>query len=205
MYIYVQSLVRVKHHHWFQSRWQLPSTERRFAVAVPTANFLLFLYLFFFPLTVFYYSRKACDVSADSSYIRAQVGPNIKLPAWYLLDAISKNVPVPYAGLFAAVVADLFLDSYYQVDLITRSKMEEMLMTWRDGGQHGREVFGVVPQVAIERTIWQSSSTSRAPVSRYFGIVIVSLTLDDRHLDLILRLELLLPKFLKIRFLLTLK
>ena len=45
--------------------------------------------------------------------------------------------------------------------------MEEMLLTWRDGGQHGREVFGVVPQVAIERAIWQSSSTPRAPVSLY--------------------------------------
>jgi hypothetical protein len=97
-----------------------------------------------------------------------QVGPSIKLPAWYLLDAISKNVPVPYAGLFAPVVADLFLDSYYQVDLSTRSKMEEMLLTWRDGGQQGREVFGVVPQVAIERAIWQSSSTTRPPVSLSF-------------------------------------
>jgi pre-mRNA cleavage complex 2 protein Pcf11 len=86
-----------------------------------------------------------------------------------LLDAISKNVPVPYAGLFAPMVAELFLDSYYQVDLSTRSKMEEMLMTWRDGGQHGREVFGVVPQVAIERAIWQSSSSRRAPVSPHLN------------------------------------
>ncbi|KAF8592392.1 hypothetical protein K439DRAFT_1503404 [Ramaria rubella] len=103
-------------------------------------------------------------VQCLEAHIR-RVGPNIKLPAWYLLDAISKNVPVPYAGLFAPLVAELFLDSYYQVDPSTRSKMEEMLLTWRDGGQHGREVFGVVPQVALERAIWQSirpSSVSRS-------------------------------------------
>ncbi|KAF8525345.1 hypothetical protein JB92DRAFT_2877529 [Gautieria morchelliformis] len=112
------------------------------------------------------YSRmSSVVVQCLEAHIR-RVGPNIKLPAWYLLDAISKNVPVPYAGLFAPMVAELFLDSYYQVDLSTRSKMEEMLMTWRDGGQHGREVFGVVPQVAIERAIWQSSSSSRAAIPR---------------------------------------
>ncbi|KAF8528963.1 hypothetical protein BU17DRAFT_80117 [Hysterangium stoloniferum] len=98
-------------------------------------------------------------VQCVEAHIR-RVGPNIKLPAWYLLDAISKNVPVPYASLFAPIVADLFFDSYYQVDPMTRSKMEEMLLTWRDGGQHGREVFGVAARVAIEHVIWPSSSSS---------------------------------------------
>lgn len=61
-------------------------------------------------------------------------------------------------------MADLFLESYYQVDPPTRGKMEEMLLTWRDGGQHGREVFGIVPQVAIERAIWQSGGTQAPSV-----------------------------------------
>lgn len=100
--------------------------------------------------------------------------PNIKLPAWYLLDAISKNVPIPYAGAFAPLVADLFLESYYQVDPPTRGKMEEMLLTWRDGGQHGREVFGVVPQVAIERAIWQSGGALAKPVCyKYSGRLLI--------------------------------
>lgn len=83
----------------------------------------------------------------------------MKLPAFYLLDAISKNVFDPYARLFTPVVVRLFLDTYEQVDQSTRSKMEEMLLTWRTGAPNGRELFGVVPQVAIERHIWGADST----------------------------------------------
>src|ERR1700722_6314607 len=78
----------------------------------------------------------------------------MKLPAFYLLDAISKNVFEPYASHFAAIVIPLFLETYDQVDQSTRSKMEEMLLTWRTGSPTGKELFGVVPQVAIERGIW---------------------------------------------------
>lgn len=83
--------------------------------------------------------------------------------------------------------------------------MEEMLLTWRDGGQHGREVFGVVPQVAIERAIWQSSSTPRAPVSLYFLTVSHSLPTHRRCLDQPQRLDPLPPKSPKLRFSLILK
>ena len=51
----------------------------------------------------------------------------MKLPAFYVLDAISKNVFDPYAAKFSAFVVALFLDTYSQVDQTTRSKMEEML------------------------------------------------------------------------------
>jgi pre-mRNA cleavage complex 2 protein Pcf11 len=81
----------------------------------------------------------------------------MKLPAFYLVDALSKNVFDPYAGLFASIVAPLFLETYQQVDQQTRSKMEEMLLTWRTGAPNGRELFGVGPQVAIERGIWPSN------------------------------------------------
>ena len=53
----------------------------------------------------------------------------------------------------------LFLDTYEQVDQSTRSKMEEMLLTWRTGAPTGRELFGPIPQVAIERQIWGGEST----------------------------------------------
>ncbi|KAG6869287.1 hypothetical protein C0993_000040 [Termitomyces sp. T159_Od127] len=78
----------------------------------------------------------------------------MKLPGFYLLDAISKNVYEPYARHFATFVIPLFLETYGQVDEATRSKMEEMLLTWRSGSPHGKELFGVPPQVAIERGVW---------------------------------------------------
>ncbi|THH14893.1 hypothetical protein EW146_g5507 [Bondarzewia mesenterica] len=84
----------------------------------------------------------------------------MKLPAFYLLDAISKNVYDPYARYFASVVSSLFLEAYGLVEPAVRSKMEEMLLTWRTGAPNGRELFGVGPQVAIERGIWGSGSGS---------------------------------------------
>lgn len=90
----------------------------------------------------------------------------MKLPAFYLLDAISKNVFDPYARQFTPLVVRLFLDTYEQVDQNTRSKMEEMLLTWRTGAPTGRELFGVVPQVAIERHIWGGEATQSAAVRR---------------------------------------
>ena len=93
----------------------------------------------------------------------------MKLPAFYLLDAISKNVFEPYGRLFAAVVAGLFKDTYDVVDQPTRSKMEEMLLTWRTGAPTGRELFGVVPQIAIEGHVWagnHNQSSVRAIPSR---------------------------------------
>ncbi|KAK2466292.1 hypothetical protein APHAL10511_001934 [Amanita phalloides] len=78
----------------------------------------------------------------------------MKLPAFYLLDAISKNVFEPYARHFASFVIPLFLETYGQVDEITRNKMEEMLLTWRTGSPAGKELFGVPPQIAIERGVW---------------------------------------------------
>jgi pre-mRNA cleavage complex 2 protein Pcf11 len=78
----------------------------------------------------------------------------MKLPAFYLLDAISKNVYEPYARVFASIVIPLFLDTYRTVDEGTRSKMDEMFLTWRTGAPNGKELFGLGPQMAIERGIW---------------------------------------------------
>ena len=89
-----------------------------------------------------------------------QVPPWMKLPAFYLLDAIAKNVFNPYAEKFARFVVPLFLETYDQVDGPTRSKMEEMLQTWKRGAPNGRELFGLAPQVAIERSIWGSAPTA---------------------------------------------
>jgi len=88
----------------------------------------------------------------------------MKLPAFYLLDAISKNVFDPYARHFAPFVIPLFLEAYQQVDQQTRSKMEEMLITWRTGSPTGKELFGVITQLSIERGIWGGDSASLVDV-----------------------------------------
>jgi pre-mRNA cleavage complex 2 protein Pcf11 len=36
--------------------------------------------------------------------------------------------------------------------------MEEMLLTWCTGGANGKELFGIVPQVTIERGAWGGDS-----------------------------------------------
>jgi hypothetical protein len=92
----------------------------------------------------------------------------MKLPGFYLLDAISKNVFDPYARHFAPFVIPLFLDTYRQVDQVTRSKMEEMLLTWRTGAPNGKELFGVITQLTIERGVWGGDTTSSVEVSRSF-------------------------------------
>lgn len=84
----------------------------------------------------------------------------MKLSAFYVLDAISKNVFDPYAAKFSAFVVPLFLETFGQVDPPTRSKMEEMLVTWRSGAPSGKELFGVATQVSLERQIWGSDSSS---------------------------------------------
>ncbi|THH02751.1 hypothetical protein EW026_g162 [Hermanssonia centrifuga] len=111
------------------------------------------------------YTRYASTViHCIESHIRR--APNhAKLPAFYLLDAISKNVFEPYARLFIPVVARLFIDTYELVDQNTRSKMEEMLLTWRTAAPNGRELFGVVTQLAIERHIWGGESTQSGSMS----------------------------------------
>lgn len=101
------------------------------------------------------------DIVAEclQAHIR-RVPPWMKLPAFYVLDAISKNVFVPYASRFSAFVPQLFLETHKQVDVSTKSKMEEMLVTWRSGAPNGKELFGVAAQVTLERAIWGNDSSS---------------------------------------------
>ncbi|KAJ7129554.1 hypothetical protein C8R44DRAFT_777064 [Mycena epipterygia] len=93
----------------------------------------------------------------------------MKLPAFYLLDAISKNVYEPYARHFSAFVVPLFLETYGQVDESTRSKMEEMLITWRTGSPTNKELFGVAAQSAIERGVWGDGGSSSNTNNFYSG------------------------------------
>ncbi|KAF5344131.1 hypothetical protein D9758_008861 [Tetrapyrgos nigripes] len=89
-----------------------------------------------------------------------RIPPWMKLPSFYLLDMISKNIYEPYARLFAAFVIPLFIETYQQVDEATRSKMVELVLTWRTGSPSGKELFGVPAQIQIERSIWGEGSNS---------------------------------------------
>lgn len=111
----------------------------------------------------------------------------MKLPAFYLIDALSKNVFDPYAGHFASIVVPLFLETYQQVDQQTRGKMEEMLLTWRTGAPNGRELFGVGPQVSIERGIWPSNPAHG--VSACFFTLMFDNLMNSSHLILPMRLS----------------
>ncbi|KAJ7498808.1 hypothetical protein FB451DRAFT_1016289 [Mycena latifolia] len=109
----------------------------------------------------------------------------MKLPAFYLLDAISKNVFEPYARHFAAFVVPLFLETYTQVDEATRSKMEEMLITWRSGSPANKELFGVAAQIAIERGVWgdgaSSTNVRRMPFSPTQVLTELEFTLNQKE------------------------
>ncbi|KAF9646023.1 hypothetical protein BDM02DRAFT_3189210 [Thelephora ganbajun] len=110
-------------------------------------------------------------VQCIENHIR-RIPPPFKLTAFYLLDAISKNLYEPYARHFGPIVVPLFLDTYSQVDESTKAKMIEMLATWRAGAPNGRELFGAVPQLAIEQEVFgtgTSSDTTRVTSAQVLG------------------------------------
>lgn len=78
----------------------------------------------------------------------------MKLPSFYLLDAIAKNVYDVYASIFSRIVVPLFMDTYFQVDPNTRIKMEEMLLTWRTAGPEYTELFGPDNQFQLQTAVW---------------------------------------------------
>ena len=78
----------------------------------------------------------------------------MKLPSFYLLDAIAKNVYDVYAPVFSRIVVPLFMDTYFQVDSNTRIKMEEMLLTWRTAGPEYTELFGSDNQFQLQTAVW---------------------------------------------------
>ncbi|KAK7470544.1 mRNA 3' end processing factor [Stygiomarasmius scandens] len=113
-----------------------------------------------------------------------RVPPWMKLPSFYLLDMISKNIFEPYARLFSTFVIPLFLETYQQVDEATRSKMVELVLTWRTGSPTGKELFGVPAQVQIERSIWGETSSSPASTSQSNGFITKSQVLSELEFTL---------------------
>ena len=108
-----------------------------------------------------------------------QIPPPIKLTAFYLLDAISKNLYEPYARHFGPIVVPLFLDTYSQVDESTKAKMIEMLATWRAGAPNGGELFGAVPQLAIEQEVFGTGAFSVRSFGDRLAALLVTLGIQD--------------------------
>ncbi|CZS88697.1 related to PCF11 component of pre-mRNA 3`-end processing factor CF I [Rhynchosporium agropyri] len=85
-----------------------------------------------------------------------QVAPTKKLPAFYVLDSIVKNVGTPYTLFFGRDLFSVFMDSYARVDNNTRSKMVEMLRTWKEpvpGSMDTRPVFSAEVTRPIENAL----------------------------------------------------
>ncbi|KAH6717855.1 hypothetical protein BKA61DRAFT_293186 [Leptodontidium sp. MPI-SDFR-AT-0119] len=85
-----------------------------------------------------------------------QVAPPKKLPAFYVLDSIVKNVGTPYTLFFGRDLFSVFMDSYARVDNNTRSKMVEMLRTWKEpvpGSMDTRPVFSAEVTRPIENAL----------------------------------------------------
>jgi len=67
-----------------------------------------------------------------------------KLPAFYVLDSIVKNVGTPYTLFFGRQLYSTFMEAYALVDQPVRRKMDEMLKTWKEpvpGSMDTRPVF----------------------------------------------------------------
>ncbi|KAJ2131809.1 mRNA 3' end processing factor [Coemansia sp. RSA 921] len=64
--------------------------------------------------------------------------PKYKLPAFYLLDSIAKNVGGMYVSLLHGRLTKLFIDMWRSVDDMVKSKMERTMGTWRNGFDGGK-------------------------------------------------------------------
>ncbi|CCU82403.1 mRNA cleavage factor complex component Pcf11 [Blumeria hordei DH14] len=70
--------------------------------------------------------------------------PQKKLPSFYVLDSVVKNVGTPYTLFFGRQLYTTFMEAYALVDNNVRRKMDEMLKTWKEpvpGSMDTRPVF----------------------------------------------------------------
>ncbi|EHK98853.1 hypothetical protein M7I_5363 [Glarea lozoyensis 74030] len=61
-----------------------------------------------------------------------QTSPQKKLPAFYVLDSVVKNVGTPYTIFLSRGLYSTFMEAYALVDTNVRRKMDEMLKTWKE-------------------------------------------------------------------------
>ncbi|KAJ2745509.1 mRNA 3' end processing factor [Coemansia sp. BCRC 34301] len=77
-------------------------------------------------------------LKAIEDHLRFTV-PNLKLPTFYLLDSIIKNVGGMYVDLLYGRLERIFVDVWKSVDGEVKGKLERTMRTWRDGFEGGRK------------------------------------------------------------------
>jgi pre-mRNA cleavage complex 2 protein Pcf11 len=93
----------------------------------------------------------------------SQTAPLKKLPAFYVLDSVVKNVGTPYTLFFGRNLYSTFMEAYVLVDNNIRRKMEEMLKTWKEpvpGSIDTRPVFPVEVTRPIENALIKARTSA---------------------------------------------
>jgi pre-mRNA cleavage complex 2 protein Pcf11 len=101
--------------------------------------------------------------SYDSLTYTYQTAPVKKLPAFYVLDSVVKNVGTPYTLFFGRNLYSTFMEAYVLVDNNIRRKMEEMLKTWKEpvpGSIDTRPVFPVEVTRPIENALIKARTSA---------------------------------------------
>lgn len=107
---------------------------------------------------------------SDPLLTTVQTAPVKKLPAFYVLDSIVKNVGTPYTLFFGRNLYSTFMESYALVDNNTRRKMEEMLKTWKEpvpGSIDTRPVFPIEVTRPIETALIKARTAALQSQQEY--------------------------------------
>ncbi|KAL8861072.1 MAG: hypothetical protein Q9178_002585 [Gyalolechia marmorata] len=91
------------------------------------------------------YIGKAVELSRVlESHIRS-VPPDRKLPAFYVLDSIAKNVGGAYTRCLGQNLYHTFMNAYASVQAPIRKKLDEMVKTWKEPVPGSTDVRPVFP------------------------------------------------------------
>ncbi|TIB68783.1 hypothetical protein E3P77_00912 [Wallemia ichthyophaga] len=116
--------------------------------------------------------------------------PHYRLPVLYLIDSVCKNLAqFNYAYYFRPYIAKDWLETYNMVDGSTRSKLEELVITWRNGGPYGSNLFGEHAQLECEQRLygnggWKATIPLSYGPSRTLVISELQGALEKRRLHL---------------------
>ena len=119
-----------------------------------------------------------------------QVPPDRKLPAFYVLDSIAKNVGGAYTRCLSQNLYHTFMNAYASVQAPIRKKLDEMVKTWKEpvpGSTDTRPVFPVETTRPIEtnlikfRTLAFQAAQQPAEDSRACRCLIRLTHITQRH------------------------
>ncbi|KAI4103245.1 MAG: hypothetical protein LQ339_004348 [Xanthoria mediterranea] len=102
------------------------------------------------------YIGKAVELSRVLETHIRNVPPDRKLPAFYVLDSIAKNVGGAYTRCLGQNLYHTFMNAYASVQAPIRKKLDEMVKTWKEpvpGSTDMRPVFPVEITRPIETNL----------------------------------------------------